>query len=119
MYMRFMLLVQPPEHTAHHGALPDSLALALYRAMVLARAADHGSTRRTEAAVLGSAAAMKETDWVFPASYALGASLWPWKPARVISVSLLAGRHIAHAVGMAWAARLRKADGVALVFFDA
>ncbi len=100
------------------------------------------SARGTEATVLGAAAAMQAEDWVFPAFYAFGAALWrgmplsvlvrralgaagartpddlSWRPAHVVGASPLAGRHIAHAVGVAWAARLRKANAIALVYFD-
>jgi 2-oxoisovalerate dehydrogenase E1 component alpha subunit len=84
-----------------------------------------------EGAALGAAVAMQEQDWVFPSEHALGAALWRgmppslwthaslagWKAGRVVSVSRLSGRHIAHAVGVAWAARLRKQDVASLVFF--
>ncbi len=40
-----------------------------------------------------------------------------WKPTRVASVSPLSGTQIPHAVGVAWAARMRKEDVAALVFF--
>jgi TPP-dependent pyruvate/acetoin dehydrogenase alpha subunit len=40
-----------------------------------------------------------------------------WKKARVASVSPLIGTQIPHAVGLAWAARMRGDDVVALVFF--
>jgi TPP-dependent pyruvate/acetoin dehydrogenase alpha subunit len=120
--------------------LPDDLALSLYRTMVLARALDqrNGDTVEgpphplmTEGAALGAALAMREQDWIFPSEHALGAALWRgmppsvwargplacWKAGRVVSVSRLPGRHIAHAVGAAWAARLRKEDFASLVFF--
>jgi 2-oxoisovalerate dehydrogenase E1 component alpha subunit len=84
-----------------------------------------------EGAALGAAVAMREQDWVFPSEHALGAALWRgmppslwthaslagWKAGRVVSVSRLPGRHIAHAVGVAWSARLRKQDVASLVFF--
>jgi pyruvate dehydrogenase E1 component alpha subunit len=41
-----------------------------------------------------------------------------WKAARIVRVSPLAGTQISHAVGVAWAARMRSDDLAALVFFD-
>jgi 2-oxoisovalerate dehydrogenase E1 component alpha subunit len=40
-----------------------------------------------------------------------------WKEARVASVSQLVGTQITHAVGVAWAARMRAEDVAALVYF--
>ena len=106
----------------------------------------HSSAIGEEAAIVGAAAAMRDEDWLFLASREIAASLWRgtpigecahhlfgtarsrgkgrgvhappfWKPARVASVSPLSGTQIPHAVGVAWAARLRKEDVTALVFF--
>jgi pyruvate dehydrogenase E1 component subunit alpha len=100
-----------------------------------------------EATIVGAVAAMNDEDWVFPSSREVAAALWRgmplvayahqafgsgrdvgkgrsgpgppfWKGARVASVSPLAGTQIPHAVGFAWAARMRAADVAALVFFD-
>jgi 2-oxoisovalerate dehydrogenase E1 component alpha subunit len=108
--------------------------------------ASHSSAVGEEAAVVGAAAAMHDHDWIFPSSREAGAALWRgmplaayahhvfgtarhvargrnapdppfWKAARVASSSPLVGTQIPHAVGAAWAARIRKADVAALVFF--
>jgi 2-oxoisovalerate dehydrogenase E1 component alpha subunit len=106
----------------------------------------HASSIGEEAAIVGAAAAMNDDDWVFLSSREIGAALWRgiplvayahhafgtaldigkgrnapdppfWKAARVASVSPLVGTQIPHAVGVAWAARMRKADLATLVFF--
>ena len=108
--------------------------------------ASHSSALGEEAAILGAVAAMHDDDWVFPGSREFAAALWRgmplaaythhvhgtsrdvahgrnapdppfWKAARVASVSPLVGTHIGHAVGAAWAARIRKAPVAALVYF--
>jgi pyruvate dehydrogenase E1 component alpha subunit len=121
----------------------DERLVALQREGVIT---SHASGIGEEAAVVGAAAAMHDDDWVFPSSRELAAALWRgmplaayahhvlgtardaahgrnapdppfWKAARVASVSPLSGTHIPHAVGVAWAARLRKVNVAALVFF--
>jgi 2-oxoisovalerate dehydrogenase E1 component alpha subunit len=108
--------------------------------------ASHASALGEEAAVVGAAAAMQDDDWIFPSSREFAAALWRgmplgayahhcfgtardpshgrnapdppfWRAARVASVSPLSSTQIPHAVGAAWAARIRKADVAALVFF--
>jgi pyruvate dehydrogenase E1 component alpha subunit len=108
--------------------------------------ASHASGAGEEAVIVGAAAAMHDDDWLFPSSRELAAALWRgmplaayahhvfgtaqsagcgrnapdppfWKAARVASVSPLVGTQIPHAVGVAWAARMQKADVAALVFF--
>ncbi|HEY8038175.1 MAG TPA: thiamine pyrophosphate-dependent enzyme [Polyangiaceae bacterium] len=108
--------------------------------------ASHASAVGEEAAIVGAAAAMHDDDWVFPSSREFAAALWRgmplaayahhcfgtardagkgrnapdppfWKAARVVSCSPLVGTQIPHAVGVAWAARLRKADVASLVYF--
>ncbi len=111
------------------------------------RIASHASAAGEEAAIVGAAAAaLRDEDWVFLASREIAAALWRgmplaacahhvfgtapsagkgrsvhappfWKPTRVASVSPLSGTQIPHAVGVAWAARVRKEDVAALVFF--
>ncbi len=110
------------------------------------RIASHSSAIGEEAAIVGAAAALRDEDWAFLASREIAAALWRgmplaacahhlfgtvrsagkgrnvhappfWKPTRVASVSPLSGTHIPHAVGVAWAARTRKEDVAALVFF--
>ena len=121
----------------------DERMIALQREGVIT---SHSAALGEEAAILGAVAAMHDDDWVFPSSREHGAVLWRgmplvayahhvfgtaldaaggrnapgpafWKAARVVSASPLVGTQIAHAVGVAWAARLRRADVAALVFF--
>ena len=99
-----------------------------------------------EATVFGTVAAMRETDWVFPCYREHGAALLrgmplptfmcdllgnagdlmkgrqmpcheAWRPGRFASISSPIGTEITHAVGAAWAARLRGDDMVALTYF--
>jgi pyruvate dehydrogenase E1 component alpha subunit len=106
----------------------------------------HSSALGEEAAIVGATAAMQDDDWVFASQRELAAALWRgmplsacahrafgtahdggrgrnapgmpfWKPANVVTSSPLIGTQIPHAVGMAWAARARGEDRVALVFF--
>ncbi|HEY5241019.1 MAG TPA: thiamine pyrophosphate-dependent enzyme [Polyangiaceae bacterium] len=108
--------------------------------------ASHASAIGEEAAIVGAAAAMHDEDWIFPSSREFAAALWRgmplvayahhcfgtardpgrgrnapdppfWKPARVCSVSPLVGTQIPHAVGVAWAASMKKADVASLVYF--
>jgi pyruvate dehydrogenase E1 component alpha subunit len=145
---------------SHAAVLSDELAVALYEHMVLARALDerlvalqregaiasHASAAGQEAVIVGAAAGMQDSDWIFPSSREFAVALWRgmplaayahhvfgtgrdaahgrnapdppfWKAARVASVSPLVGTQIPHAVGVAWAARIEKADVAALVFF--
>jgi pyruvate dehydrogenase E1 component alpha subunit len=110
------------------------------------RIISHSSAVGEEAAIVGAAAALRDEDWVFLAGREMAAALWRgmplaacahhlfgtarsagkgrnvhgspfWKPTRVASVSPLSGTHIPHAVGVAWAARARREDVAALVFF--
>ena len=76
------------------------VAAALWRGMPLAACAHH---------VFGSARAAGKGRSTQSAPF--------WKPANVVSVSPLSGTQIAHAVGVAWAARMRKEDVATLVFF--
>lgn len=108
--------------------------------------ASHASAVGEEAAVVGATAAMHDDDSIFPSSREFAAALWRgmplaayahhaygtardpgrgrnapdppfWRAARVASVSPLSSTQIPHAVGAAWAARIKKADVAALVFF--
>jgi|HubBroStandDraft_2_1064218.scaffolds.fasta_scaffold26886_2 pyruvate dehydrogenase E1 component alpha subunit len=110
------------------------------------RIAHHASAHGEEAAIVGAAAAVRDEDWMFLASRDFAAALWRgmplaalmhhafgtsrapgkgraaqsppfWKPARVVSTSPLSGTQVLHAAGVAWAARARKEDRAALVFF--
>ena len=130
------------EHMVLTRAIDERL-IALQREGAVAT---HASSVGEEAAIVGAAAAMRDDDWIFPSSREHGAALWRgmplaayahhafgtgldvakgrsapdpafWKAARVASGSPLVGTQIAHAVGVAWAARVRKVDAAALVFF--
>ncbi|HSD20976.1 MAG TPA: thiamine pyrophosphate-dependent dehydrogenase E1 component subunit alpha [Anaeromyxobacter sp.] len=140
--------------------LPDAEVVRLYRLMVLNRSLDErmitlqrqgrigfyiGSIGE-EATVLGSAAAMRETDWIFPCYREHGAALLrgmplvtflcdllgnsgdamkgrqmpcheAWRPGRFASISSPISTQIPHAVGAAWAARLKGDPMVALTYF--
>jgi pyruvate dehydrogenase E1 component alpha subunit len=99
-----------------------------------------------EATVFGAAAAMAEQDWLFPCYREHGAALLrgmplatfmcdllgnagdlmkgrqmpcheAWRPGRYTSISSPIATQIPHAVGAAWAARLKGDDMVALTWF--
>jgi 2-oxoisovalerate dehydrogenase E1 component alpha subunit len=99
-----------------------------------------------EASVFGAAAAMEEADWLFPCYREHGAALLrgmplatflcdllgnagdlmkgrqmpcheAWRPGRFASISSPISTQISHAVGAAWAARIRGDDMVALTWF--
>jgi pyruvate dehydrogenase E1 component alpha subunit len=105
----------------------------------------HSSGQGDEAVVVGAVAGIHDDDWVFLSSREVAAAHWRGMPlsvcahhafatgavdghgrnvsappafgrARFASVSPLAGTQIPHAVGVAWAARLRAKDVAALVF---
>jgi 2-oxoisovalerate dehydrogenase E1 component alpha subunit len=144
----------------HDPGMPDDLALKLFKHMVLTRTLDerlvtlqrqgrigfHIGGMGEEATILGSAAALREQDWLFPCYREFGALLWrgmplqryldnmygnandpvkgrqmpdhySGRPYNFGSVSSPIGTQITQAVGFAWAAKLRKEDLVALVYF--
>jgi 2-oxoisovalerate dehydrogenase E1 component alpha subunit len=99
-----------------------------------------------EATVLGTASAMEETDWIFPCYREHGAALLrgmplvtficdlfgnagdvmkgrqmpcheAWRPGRYASISSPIATEIPHAVGAAWAARLKGEEMVSLTYF--
>ena len=99
-----------------------------------------------EAAVFGATAAMESRDWLFPCYREHGAALLrgmplatflcdllgnagdlmkgrqmpcheAWRPGRFASISSPISTQISHAVGAAWAARLKGDDMVSLVWF--
>jgi pyruvate dehydrogenase E1 component alpha subunit len=99
-----------------------------------------------EATIFGSAAAVEEADWIFPCYREHGAALLrgmplvtflcdlfgnagdamkgrqmpcheAWRPGRFASISSPIATEIPHAVGAAWAARLRGEEMVALTYF--
>jgi pyruvate dehydrogenase E1 component alpha subunit len=99
-----------------------------------------------EATVLGTASAMEQTDWIFPCYREHGAALLrgmplvtfvcdlfgnagdvmkgrqmpcheAWRPGRYASISSPIATEIPHAVGAAWAARLKGEEMVSLTYF--
>ncbi len=99
-----------------------------------------------EATVFGAAAAMEENDWLFPCYREHGAALLrgmplasflceclgnagdlmkgrqmpcheAWRPGRYASISSPISTQISHAVGAAWAARIKGDEMVALTWF--
>jgi pyruvate dehydrogenase E1 component alpha subunit len=138
----------------------DELALALYRHMVMVRTLDerlvtlqrqgrigfHIGSYGEEAAIMGSAAAMRKQDWIFPCYREFGAALWrgmtltayannmfgnakdpakgrqmpdhyTCRAAHFGSVSSPIGTQITQAVGFAWGAKIRHDELTALVYF--
>jgi pyruvate dehydrogenase E1 component alpha subunit len=95
------------------------------------------SARGHEAAVLGSVSALRPTDWLVPVWREWAAYLWRGWPLenlvllyagitdgmRVpdglpdLPVCVPMGTHVPHAVGVAYAARYKKADSVTLCYF--
>jgi 2-oxoisovalerate dehydrogenase E1 component alpha subunit len=121
----------------------DERLIALQRA---GRITQHASALGEEATIVGAVAAMLDDDWVFPGPRDVAAALWRgvplaavahhsygsardagkgrdapgppfWRGAHVASTSPVVGALIPHAVGVAWAARMRKAAATVLVFF--
>jgi len=110
------------------------------------RITQHASGAGEEAAIVGAAAGMLDDDWLFLGPRESAAALWRGVPVAsiahqvfgsavdaakgrgtpgsltrrssgIVSTSPLVGTQIPHAVGVAWAARLRQEDVAALVFF--
>jgi TPP-dependent pyruvate/acetoin dehydrogenase alpha subunit len=105
---------------------------------------DSAGTRGWEATIVGAAAGMQGDDFLVLGPETIAAALWrsiplidvarrrlglfrvddprgspsAFRPARVVDSSPLPGRRIPHAVGLAWAARLRKTPVATLAFFD-
>jgi pyruvate dehydrogenase E1 component alpha subunit len=106
----------------------------------------HVGSLGEEAAIIGAAYAMRPQDWLFPCYREVGAALWrglalqtfidnvfgnrndvvkghqmpdhcTCRSGNFASVSSPVGSQIPHAVGVAWAARLRREDAAALVYF--
>jgi pyruvate dehydrogenase E1 component alpha subunit len=140
--LRHELLIALYEHMVLARALDDKF-VALQREGVIAQ---HASARGEEATIIGAVASMSDRDWIFPSSREVAAALWRgmplaayahhafgsggdvasgrgapdppfWNEARMASVSPLVATQIPHAVGLAWAARMRGDDVAALVFF--
>jgi pyruvate dehydrogenase E1 component alpha subunit len=126
-------------------------ARRLYRAMVAARVYDRKGTalqkqgrlatyaplEGQEATQIGSAAALRPSDWMV-ATYRDAAAMrfhgYPWEllllgrmgderggsppqDVNVLPPSITVGAHMLHAVGLAWAEKLQGTDRVALTYF--
>jgi len=143
----------------HDPKLADADVMALYEAMVRVRILDdrlvalqrqgrigfHIGSLGEEAAILGSAFALREKDWLFPCYREFGAALWRgmplqryvdnmfgnandpakgrqmpdhycWRASNVMSVSSPIGTQITQAAGVAWACKLKKSDACTLVY---
>ena len=137
----------------------DAVMLEVYEHMLLLRALDgrmmnlqrqgrigfYGTALGEEAATLGSAAAVRDTDWVFPALRQGGVLLYRGFPleafvaqligntgdvlnghqmpchyadrgVNVVAWSSVIGTQLPHAVGMAWAARHKGSDDIAVAY---
>jgi 2-oxoisovalerate dehydrogenase E1 component alpha subunit len=121
----------------------DDRAVALQRQ---GRIGFHIGSLGEEASIIGSAFALRDDDWIFPCYREFGAALmrgfplqryfdnlygnandlsqgrqmpdhWCSREHRVASVNSPIGTQITHAVGLAWAARLRKDPIAVLVYF--
>lgn len=144
----------------HDPGLTDDEVKSLYRYLVQTRQLDerfvalqrqgrigfHVGSQGEEAAILGSAFAMREQDWLFPCYREFGAALmrglslqklcdnmfgnvndtvkgrqmpchYTCKAVGWASISSPVGTQITHAVGTAWAAKIAKQDVATLVYF--
>jgi pyruvate dehydrogenase E1 component alpha subunit len=123
----------------------------LYRALVASRLYDHKASalqrqgrlatyspfEGQEAAQIGSAATLRDDDWMV-ATYRDAAAMWyhgyPWvnlflgrmgderggatpQGCNVLPPSITVGAHMIHAVGLAWGERLAGRDRVAITYF--
>jgi pyruvate dehydrogenase E1 component alpha subunit len=145
-----------PENDPH---LSEAELTALYRMMVRVRLLDdrlttlqrqgrigfHIGSLGEEAAILGSAFAMRPQDWIFPCYREFGAALWRGMPlqryvdnmfgnandpakgrqmpdhyysreAHFASISSPIGTQITQGAGFAWAAKMKKEDLATLVY---
>src|SRR3984885_16254033 len=145
---------------AQDPQVADELAISIYRHMVLVRILDeqlvmlqrqgrigfHVGCYGEEAAILGSAFALRPQDWLFPCYREFGAALlrgmplqryidnmfgnendpakgrqmpdhYCYKEARFTSVSSPIGTQITQGVGFAWGAKIKKEDLAVLVYF--
>jgi 2-oxoisovalerate dehydrogenase E1 component alpha subunit len=144
----------------HDPGLADDDVLRLYRHLVETRLLDerfvalqrqgrvgfHVGSLGEEAAILGSAFAMRESDFLFPCYREFGAALMRGMPLQTLvdnmfgnaddtvkgrqmpchytcrsvgwaSISSPVGTQITHAAGLAWGAKIAKKDVAALVYF--
>jgi pyruvate dehydrogenase E1 component alpha subunit len=140
--------------------LESALVVRIYEAMLRTRLLDdrmlalqrqgrvsfHVGCKGEEAAIIASAAALRDRDWIFPCYRELGALLWRGFPLQryvdnmfgnvddvvqgrqmpdhitgrqwaYASVSSPIGTQIMHAVGFGWAAKLKHDDLATAVFF--
>ena len=140
--------------------IDPELVTALYKHMVLVRVLDermvllqrqgrigfHIGSLGEEAAILGSAAALRDNDWLFPCYREFGAALWrgmtlesymhnmfgngsdpakgrqmpdhyTCRGAKFGSISSPIGTQITQAVGFGWAAKMKKDPLATLVYF--
>ena len=138
---------------------PETI-VAIYKHLVLVRILDerlvtlqrqgrigfHIGSLGEEAAIIGSAAALRSSDWLFPCYREFGAALWrgmtlqsytnnmfgnsadpakgrqmpdhyTCRAAKFGSISSPIGTQITQAVGFAWAAKMKKDDLATLVYF--
>jgi len=145
---------------AHDPGLSDDDVKSLYRYLVQTRQLDerfvqlqrqgrigfHVGSLGEEAAILGSAWAMRKNDWLFPCYREFGAALMRGLSLQTLcdnmfgnandtvkgrqmpchytcravgwaSISSPVGTQITHAVGTAWAAKIRHEDSASLVYF--
>jgi 2-oxoisovalerate dehydrogenase E1 component alpha subunit len=145
---------------AHDPHLADDEVKFLYRHLVQTRQLDerfvalqrqgrigfHVGSLGEEAAILGSAYAMRKKDWLFPCYREFGAALmrgfslqklcdnmfgnandtvkgrqmpchYVCRAVNWASISSPVGTQITHAVGVAWAAKIRKEEVASLVYF--
>lgn len=144
----------------HDPGLTNDEVLSLYRHMVTTRQLDerlvglqrqgrigfHVGSLGEEGAILGSAYAMRKSDWIFPCYREFGAALMRGLELQVFvhnmfgnskdtvqgrqmpdhytcrrvgwgSISSPVGTQITQAVGFAWGAKIKKQDLAALVYF--
>jgi 2-oxoisovalerate dehydrogenase E1 component alpha subunit len=144
----------------HDPGLSNADVISLYRSLVETRTLDerfvqlqrqgrigfHVGSLGEEAAILGSAWAMRKQDWLFPCYREFGAALLRGLPFQKLvdnmfgnvndtvkgrqmpchytcravgwaSISSPVGTQITHAVGLAWAAKIRREDVASLVYF--
>ncbi len=145
---------------AQDPGLEVELVVRMYECMLRTRVIDermlmlqrqgrigfHVGCRGEEACIVASAAALRETDWIFPCYREMGALFWRGYPLqkyldnmygngddnvkgrqmpdhysakayRYGSVSSPIGTQITQAVGFSWAAKLKKEDVVSGVYF--
>jgi pyruvate dehydrogenase E1 component alpha subunit len=131
--------------------IPDHDLRELYRTMLFVRAYDErrltlqrqgrigtfAPVKGQEAAQLGSAYALRETDWMVPAFRETAAAIWRGmrieddlaycagreegirlgEDARDLPIAIPVASQLPHAVGIAWARKLQKKDEVVLAYF--